>query len=436
MAELAVDGLVSGLSTSSLITQLMQVEALPKQSLSKKVTSEQSAVTAYQSISGKMLSLQTTAEALTKDTAWNALSVSSSSSTVKASATSSAATGTLRLNVTSVASPHMVRSDTVTGLTGTVATSAGIDIVTSSGTTHVATSDTSLSGVVSAINAKSGLGVVAQSVQVSPGVYRMQLTSTKTGETSEFSVQGLTVGTDVSAEGSDAAVTVGTGPGAYTVTAASNTFSDLIPGVTFTVAKLENDVTLTTSRNPDAIAQSVQSMVDAYNAAITDIGTQTASGTEKTKPGALAGDGAVRQLRQAMGIAVSDPLTGSRSLDQYGIELDRYGKATFDKTAFLNSYNADPASTRSGVAELGTRLTTLAKSATDATKGSLTMAVKGRQDTIDDLNDRIADWDVRLDLRRAGLQRQFSAMEVALSKLKDQSSWLAGQIAGLPSASA
>jgi flagellar hook-associated protein 2 len=289
---------------------------------------------------------------------------------------------------------------------------------------------------VAAINAKTGLGVVAQSVQVSPGVYRMQLTSTKTGDSSEFSVLGLTVGTDVSAEGSDASVTVGTGPGAYTVAASSNTFSDLVPGVTFTVSRLENDVTLTTSRNPDAIAQSVQSMVDAYNAAITDIGALTAASTEKTKAGALAGDGAVRQLRLTMGSAISDALTGSRSLDQYGIELDRFGKATFDKAAFLNSYNADPAATRTGVAELSTRLTTLTKAATDATKGSLTVAVKGRQDTISDLNDRIADWDIRLELRRGTLQRQFSSMEVTLGKLKEQSSWLAGQIAGLPSRSA
>ena len=47
-------------------------------------------------------------------------------------------------------------------------------------------------------------------------------------------------------------------------------------------------------------------------------------------------------------------------------------------------------------------------------------------------NDQIADWDVRLQARRQGLQKQFADLEVALGKMKDQSSWLSGQLASLP----
>ena len=45
----------------------------------------------------------------------------------------------------------------------------------------------------------------------------------------------------------------------------------------------------------------------------------------------------------------------------------------------------------------------------------------------------MAPWDVRLDLRKTALQRQFSGLEVALGKMQQQSSWLAGQLAGLSS---
>ena len=48
------------------------------------------------------------------------------------------------------------------------------------------------------------------------------------------------------------------------------------------------------------------------------------------------------------------------------------------------------------------------------------------------LNSEIADWNNRLQLRQQTLQRQFTNLETALGKMKNQSNWLAGQIAGLP----
>ena len=58
--------------------------------------------------------------------------------------------------------------------------------------------------------------------------------------------------------------------------------------------------------------------------------------------------------------------------------------------------------------------------------------LQGRTDLVKDLGERIDSWDDRLALRKATLQAQFTAMEVALSKMKSQSSWLAGQIAAMP----
>ena len=77
----------------------------------------------------------------------------------------------------------------------------------------------------------------------------------------------------------------------------------------------------------------------------------------------------------------------------------------------------------------------MAKSATDPITGNLTAAINGGNSQIRSLNQQIADWDVRLAARQQALQRQFTNLELALGKMKDQSNWLSGQIAGLPSAS-
>ena len=44
------------------------------------------------------------------------------------------------------------------------------------------------------------------------------------------------------------------------------------------------------------------------------------------------------------------------------------------------------------------------------------------------LADRIADWDDRLAMRQATLERTYTAMEVALSTLTSQQAWLSAQI--------
>ena len=72
---------------------------------------------------------------------------------------------------------------------------------------------------------------------------------------------------------------------------------------------------------------------------------------------------------------------------------------------------------------------------TIARRGTLALAIAGRNTTIDDLTKRIGDWDVRLAARQTALQTQYSALEVALSKLKSQSTWLAGQLSTLSTGS-
>ena len=59
-----VDGLVSGMSTSTMISQLMQIEAAPQTRLKTKVSDAQSVVTAYQSVNTKISALKTAADSL------------------------------------------------------------------------------------------------------------------------------------------------------------------------------------------------------------------------------------------------------------------------------------------------------------------------------------------------------------------------------------
>jgi flagellar hook-associated protein 2 len=147
----------------------------------------------------------------------------------------------------------------------------------------------------------------------------------------------------------------------------------------------------------------------------------------------LAGDYAMRQLDSRIADSVNTPITGSgNTLATIGIQLDRSGKVVFDREKFLGALGTDAAATQTAATEVAQRFADLGKSVSEPRTGSLTLAVARHDEAVKNLNELIDAWDVRLESRKQALTRQFSAMEVALGRLQDQSSWLTGQLGSLP----
>ena len=123
------------------------------------------------------------------------------------------------------------------------------------------------------------------------------------------------------------------------------------------------------------------------------------------------------------------------SLADLGLQTDRYGKLVLDEAAFKKAYAADPAAVQARLTAPDTgfvsRVGEVAKAASDRVDGTLTTAITGRNDAISRLDDGIEAWDLRLELRRTALTRQFTALETALNQMNSQSSWLAGQLSSL-----
>jgi flagellar hook-associated protein 2 len=80
---------------------------------------------------------------------------------------------------------------------------------------------------------------------------------------------------------------------------------------------------------------------------------------------------------------------------------------------------------------LARRLEGVGVSAVDTGVGVLKLASDSRKKQVEEYQDQIESWDTRLAMREAALRKQFNAMEVALGRLRDQSTWLSGQLASL-----
>jgi flagellar hook-associated protein 2 len=125
------------------------------------------------------------------------------------------------------------------------------------------------------------------------------------------------------------------------------------------------------------------------------------------------------------------------------VQTDRDGKLVFDATAFATAYAKGPGTvaTKLGGPSSGTtpgfaaRLAAVAKYASDATTGTLTTDLLGRQSSVTTMQKGIDDWDVKLESKQESLQKIYTNLEVTLGKLQNQSSWLSSQISSLSSSS-
>lgn len=438
-------GLISGMDTGTLISQLVAAEGTQQAALKTRLKTTELTASAYRTVNTTFLAITAAAESALKPETWSAVKATSSAPSVVVSAGSGAKAGSLTFTVTGVAAAHSAVSTTRWSSTSTAANLTSIDVKSLDGTTTTGTvaldGTESLTAAADKIN-KAGLGVTAAIVQTGSNQYALQLTSTTSGEAASFSTGGTETFSATTA-GADAELTVGS-TNSYTISSATNTFEGILPGATITVRQTETTpVTLSVVPDPDAVAAKVSAMVDAVNAAVNTVATYTSNATGSTA--ALKGDFSVSALAGRLQDAISFAVGPDGSPARIGFELTKDGKIAFDKAAFTSALKDTPDLARRMVAGtpavgdakavpgIAQRLAEVTKAASDSTTGALVKLAEGRDSQVKDIQKRIDAWDLRLEKRREMLTRQFTAMETALSSLRNQSTWLAGQLNSLPS---
>lgn len=465
-------GLISGMDTGSLVTQLIAAEGAPQAALRTRLKTAELAASAYRTVNTTFLAVRAAAETAVKPDVWSPVRATSSSGNVTVSASGGAAPGSLTFRVLSTASAHSVLEKNSAWISADTAYGAtSIDLLDGAGMPRnppvaIPLTDADNDGTVSlteaaaAINASSH-GLNAAVVQVGKTEFALQVTSRTTGQDSRFSIAGSGGTVTNPTLGTDASIRIGDTADAFEVSSATNTFDAVMPGATFTVKTAGSDaVTLTITSDPDSVAAKMQSLVDAVNASMNEV--RRATSNAKGSTATLKGDFSVSQLSGRLSDAVTAAIVGggttrtdgtspALSPATVGFELSKDGKTVvFNKGKFLEALKADPglaqrmvagreAGTDAGgnpvtaVTGLAQRLLDVANSASDSATGSLVKLAEGKESQFKNMQERIDAWDLRLAKRKETLSRQFTAMETSLSSLRNQSTWLAGQINSLPS---
>lgn len=420
---------------NQVLEAVMLQERAPLTRLETQKKTLETQNTAFSTLAGKLSTLESAIEALGKADSLALLKASSSDQGVGVSATGGTIAGTYDVLVKSLAVSQVSSSQTTyAATTDVVATGGKLTLTSADGdSVEIAISgSTTLAQLAAAINSRDDSPAAASVVQTSPGAYRLVLTGKETGTTNAFTVTDeLTGGTGPALAETRAASNALLEVNGLTVTSASNTVADVIPGASLSLVKADdtNPVTVRLTRDTTGAADLVKKFITAYNDLVTFARDQnTAAIAGKASIGR---DPLLRGLRDALRNAIGDEYAGGTQtrLAAIGIGFDMTGKMVLDAERFEKALEASPSDVQqllSGTDGKGGAFGALGKVVDEYTQsGGLIGSTRTRIDQqIRDLNRRMDTVSAQLEVRRASLQREYIAADLAMTRLKSQSASL------------
>jgi flagellar hook-associated protein 2 len=451
MPAITSAGLGSGLDIEGLVSKLVAAEGQPASvRLATKEAKLQADLSALGSLKSALSTFQTSVQGLKDISAFQARTATSSNTDLfTVAANSSAVPGSFSIKVEQLAQPAKMRSgdftsDTAVPGAGTLAISLG-----ASSFNITVASDTTLAGVRDAINqASDNPGVKATIIKVDSGS-QLVLTSDKVGAANTVSIAATDTdaldGNDLTRFATASLTSIQTASDAIIyvdgqkVTKDSNSFSDVISGVTITLKKadLSKTETLSIALDKDSAKSKVNDFVKAYNALASAMSGLSTYNAETKQASRLFGDSTLRGVQNQIRQVLANPVSGApgvSTLAEIGIKTNKGGVLELDATKLDSVINSNFES----VSQLFASTDGLAKRFDNVLKnylssdGALSSRVDGVNKQIRGITDQRDKLNTRLTALEARYRKQFTAMDALVGQLQATGSYLTQQLDNLP----
>lgn len=464
MAEITFSGLASGIATDEIIDKLMALERRPVDRLENEKTYETNRLKAFEQLNTRLTALRDAVGAMNLTSEVRTTKATLSSTTAFTATSNSAQTGSYTIAVTQLA---QVQKTITGGYAATNTALFGSGTLTVNGTQiAINSSNNTLSGMMSAINAESETsGVSATIINDGSGTataYRLVLTgkdaSTAFTVTSNL-VDGSSIPIAFNTTNTQTAQQAKIKVDGIDVVSNSNTITGVISGVTLNLSAVSpvesagpppvySATRMDITADTDALKEKISAFVSSYNGIMDwiaegyeeDAGvtadTETAE-TEDSKEESMSyylrGDSTVNSIKRSLQSILTDVVDNSGSLQI----LSQIGIST-NKDGTLNLNNSKLDSALAGNFEGVTKLL----AGEDAIQGvmqifnnrllDITSKATGMyadqrdryENRVDRLDSQIEQKTAMLEKREAMLLARFNAMELLVSNLNSQSSYI------------
>jgi flagellar hook-associated protein 2 len=394
--------------------------------LRNKQSSTNSAISTLSDISSSLGTLQSAVDAVSTVSGVGSFTGSSSSPAIAISAGGTAQPGAYSMSVTQLAKAQRTYSSTFASASTAVGQSGTLNIQVGSGTgadVNIAGTDT-LDQIATKINA-SGARVSA-SVFYDGTDYRLQIRGLDTGKDNAltFSQNNLNLGLNVAANTVQKAQNSIVKIDGFDVQRSTNQVVGAIQGVTLALTALTTaPVDVAVAADSQSLTGKIQSIVTAYNSVLSKINTAAGHGATKAGNAELASDSTLRAISNKLSTTLQK-VGGSgkyTTLGSIGLGLKKDGTLALDTAKLTAALTSDPGAIATLFAGDGTTtgvmssLSSAIKTYNQTGSGLLSMHQSDMQSRITTMTGRINREQDRLDRYQSLLQKQFSAMDTAVT---------------------
>ena len=453
-------GVGSSILTQDVLDQLRKAdEASLIRPISLNIINENDKKAAFNEVDATMKNLSDAIGELGNPDLFNNRNVTIDGSSIAMSAAKNSDIQNFTLDVKNLATKEIDESDSFGSDTDKIATDDGsmtLDIKDADGNVTKSytidyNADMTLKELKNEINKVAGDDVSASIVKVADGDTRLFLNAVKEGENQNFSITdndgnlsddngstnggtNLTDNMSTLQDGANAKFTFN----GQDIERESNHITDLVTGYDITL-KDTGSSQVNVAQDRDAIMKRIDSFVEKYNAAITELTNVTKSSTDSKQRGIFSSDSVMRGLLSTVQNMIGEAGGEVGKLYDYGFDVDRDGKLSVDKSVIEKKLddNSDNVAAFFGGGEYknsdGT--TTTVKGAfvdmsailgtyTDY-NGMLDQFQTSINDTISDLEENKQNVTERLDNKYDILKKKYMAYDAMIAKLNNASSMFA-----------
>jgi flagellar hook-associated protein 2 len=445
---ISVDGIVSGIDTTSLISELSSAYSAPKDLIEDDISDAESLQSAMTTLSGLLGNVSDALEEITEIEDFRTFTAAYEENDDLAVETDGEAiAGVYSIEIDTLATSELEASNAFSDHTTTGVISEGTLSVTYAGETTEITVDSSNSSLVelaASIDDVEGITAYVMDTGDASTPYRLIIQGEDTGSanTIELDTSGLTGAgtvptfTEQSSAG-DATLSIN----GIDVTSDSNTVSDSIAGLSFVLTGTTTEaIDVTVALDTASMEEKVQTFVDAYNSVTSYVNSNSNAADEDSDiaAGLFNGDSSVRRIMQTLQSSLSTTYTTNdlSSLGLMGIGTDGDGTLSLESDDFLEALDDYQGS----VEDMFTADDGFAASLIDALDvyiDPIDGAIKQRNDTledsIDDLEDQVTNWEDRIERYEDRLRSSFNAFESSAGVMQGVSSFLQAYFFGVDS---
>lgn len=453
----------SGLDVKSIVSQLVELEKAPLTNLKVQYAATQTKISLYGQIKSMVSALSDAAGKLNSLTTYNAVTTTSSKpSAVTATAIGGTLANNFSVKVDSLAKAQSTASGALLPVggalgAGTLRLQLGqwsvvpVSFSPSAGAPvdiQVSASDT-VTDVASKINGANA-GVTATVLKDASGE-RLLLRSKTTGEVNGFELSVVSDADGNAADNAGLSRLVGSGSSIeyaanaqiqinnVAVSSATNTFKDVVSGVTLTVAEqTASAVDVAVTEDKSVVTAAVNDFVAAYNALNQVLNEQTKYDAATKTAGLLQGDSITIGLQNAMRGILQSSTTGSayKRLSEVGITQALGGNLEVDTVKFnaalangnevRNLFKAtDSANPNNAGFAVKFKAFTTGLLATGGLIGNKDAALKR---ALEANTGEQSDVNAKATRLEASLTRRYSALDVQLTNLNSLNDYIAQQV--------